>query len=152
MTIVVSGVAVDDEMADRIERHRAERPATFTTLEAPHDLVGAVESIADDAIVIIDCITVWLSNRMVDGAGQNQLDDDIAALVALISTRPGDTLVVSNEVGMGIVPMNAMAREFRDIQGRANAALASGLDEAVLMVAGRALPLSDPSQIWLDLS
>lgn len=149
---MVSGVAIDDEMADRIERHKQDRPAAFTTVEAPHDLIGAVETVGDGEIVIIDCITVWLSNRMVDGAGQEQLDDEIAGLVALISTRSRHTLVVSNEVGMGIVPMNAMAREFRDIQGRANAALAAGLDDAVLMVAGRALPLGDPAELWSDLS
>ncbi len=121
------------------------------TVEAPHDLVAAVEDIDDAAIVIVDCITVWISNRMVDGAGQEQLDAEIAALVAVIAKRSGNTVVVSNEVGMGIVPMNAMAREFRDLQGRANAALARGLDAAILMVAGRALELTDPAELWSDL-
>lgn len=148
VSIVVTGVAVDDEMAARIKRHQEDRPASFATVEAPLDLVGALQALDDQAVVVIDCLTVWLSNRMVEGAGEDQLADEVAQLAKLISKRTGDTIVVSNEVGLGIVPMNAMAREFRDIQGRANATLAEALDEAVLMVAGRALRLSDPAELW----
>lgn len=152
MTIVVTGVAVDDEMSERIERHKLDRPASFTTVEAPHELTDAVESVGGDQIVIVDCLTVWLSNRMIDGANEHQLASEVDRLATAIKGRAGDTIVVSNEVGLGIVPMNALAREFRDVQGRANATLARSVDQAVFMVAGRALRLSDPDELWSDLS
>ncbi len=137
-------------MAARIARHQDDRPDSFTTVEAPLDLVGAVEAIDSDDVVIIDCLTVWLSNRMIDGADEDQLAGEVTRLAAAIARRNGHTIVVSNEVGLGIVPMNAMAREFRDIQGRANAALADALDQAAFMVAGRALTLSDPMDLLSD--
>lgn len=145
---MVSGVAFDEEMKARIAKHRADRPAEFTTVEAPQDLTGAVTSIPSDTLVVIDCVTVWLSNRMVDGADNAELASDVERLAAAIAGRAGDTIVVSNEVGLGIVPVNEMAREFRDIQGRANAVLAQTVDECVLMVAGRALRLTDPADLW----
>ncbi|RIK11919.1 MAG: bifunctional adenosylcobinamide kinase/adenosylcobinamide-phosphate guanylyltransferase [Acidobacteria bacterium] len=143
VVFVATGQAGDDEMAERIARHRAERPAGWTTLEEPLDVVGAVEQLAPGHAVIVDCVALWLNNLMVRG-------DDEAAVVAQAdalgrwgAAYRGEVVVVTNEVGLGIVPMHALTRDYRDRLGRMNAAVASHADLAQLVVAGRTLTL-DP--------
>jgi adenosylcobinamide kinase / adenosylcobinamide-phosphate guanylyltransferase len=126
----------DDEMADRIAAHRARRSAGWHTIEAPHDLAGALDGAPADACVLVDCMTLWLSNRMLAEA---DLDREIERLEDTLARRTGATVLVSNEVGSGIVPDNALARQFRDLQGRLNQCLAARADRVVLLVAG--LPL-----------
>lgn len=143
MTYVATGQAGDDEMADRIARHRAERPGSWTTVEAPLGLVPAVADAAADALVIVDCLTLWVAN--VFGALG---DDDVLAradaLGAASAARAAPTVVVSNEVGMGLVPTDRATRRYRDLLGRVNAAVAAHASAAWLLVAGRALPLQAP--------
>jgi adenosyl cobinamide kinase/adenosyl cobinamide phosphate guanylyltransferase len=129
VTYIATGEAGDEEMAARIELHRAERPPEWKTVEEPLDLAGALAAAAGTAVV--DCLTLWVAN----GGG------DDAALDAAIA-RDGLTIAVSNEVGLGIVPANALAREFRDTLGRVNAAWAAAADEAWFVVAGKTLRLS----------
>jgi adenosylcobinamide kinase / adenosylcobinamide-phosphate guanylyltransferase len=142
VVFVATGEARDAEMADRIARHRAERPAEWTTAEAPLELAGALEAAPAPACVIVDCLSLWVANLLERG-------DDEAAIVALARTaaaiaaeRPGSTIAVSNEVGMGIVPANELARRYRDALGRVNAVWAAAAAEAALVVAGRQLRLS----------
>jgi len=131
VTFIATGEPGDNEMAARIELHKRERPPEWTTVEEPRDLAGALASVRSDETAVVDCLTLWVAN----GGG-----DDSALDVA--SARDGLTIAVSNEVGLGIVPVNAMAREYRDSLGRVNAAWAAAADEAWFVVAGKTLRLS----------
>jgi len=133
---VATAQAGDDEMTERIAAHRARRDAGWQTVEAPHDLAGVIESASGQARLLVDCVTLWLSNRMLVEA---DLDGEIERLEDALARRTGVTVLVSNEVGYGIVPDNALARRFRDLQGRLNQRLAARADRVVLVVAG--LPL-----------
>ena len=142
---VATAEAWDDEMAERIRRHQDERDATWTTHEAPLDLVAAIATItaaADGTVaIVVDCLTLWISNLMHHGG---DVDDVTARLVHAslqfaAADHPHRLIFVSNEVGLGIVPENAMARAFRDHQGRVNQAVAAAADRAIFIVAG--LPL-----------
>lgn len=143
VTFVATAEALDDEMATRIERHRRDRPAEWETFEAPLELESAMNEVPDGAIAIVDCLTLWVANLM--GAGLQ--DDEISArsevALAIAAGREGSTVVVSNEVGLGIVPIDASARRFRDVLGNVNATWADRADRALFMVSGRALPLHD---------
>jgi adenosyl cobinamide kinase/adenosyl cobinamide phosphate guanylyltransferase len=134
VTFIATGEAGDDEMRERIERHKAERPREWSTVEEPLEVGRALASIADDDTVIIDCLSLWVANALAAKVEPEALDEAVA--------RPGLTIAVSNEVGMGIVPDNALARAYRDVLGRVNAAWAGAADEAYLVVAGRTLELS----------
>lgn len=131
VVFIATGEPGDDEMRDRIERHRAERPADWTTIEEPLDVAAALARVPEDATVILDCLSLWVANG---GGGDGA--------IGVASRRPGLTLVVTNEVGLGIVPDNALARAYRDELGRVNAAWAAAADEAYFVVAGRALRLA----------
>jgi adenosylcobinamide kinase / adenosylcobinamide-phosphate guanylyltransferase len=137
LVYVATGEALDAEMAERIARHRAERGARWRTVEAPLDLPQAVARESGGAkVLVVDCLTLWLSNLMLR-------ERDIAAattdLLAALASRQNTVLLVSNEVGMGIVPENALARRFRDEAGRLNQAAATVADEVVLVCAGLSL-------------
>ncbi len=147
VTIVVTAEAFDDEMADRISRHRAERPAGWTTIEAPCDLLAAVEVVADADTLVLDCLTLWLSNRVLDGADGRELELEADAVACRLAARRGLTVVVSNEVGSGIVPADALSRSFRDTQGRVNQVMAGHLAATMLVVAGRLVPTLAPGRL-----
>jgi adenosylcobinamide kinase / adenosylcobinamide-phosphate guanylyltransferase len=135
-TYVATAEACDAEMAARIAVHRARRGGEWRTIEAPRDLAGALASTQAEP-VLIDCLTLWLSNRMLADA---DIDGEIGELEQALARRSSAVVIVANEVGSGIVPDNALARRFRDLQGSLNQRIAAGADRVVLMVAG--LPLS----------
>jgi adenosylcobinamide kinase/adenosylcobinamide-phosphate guanylyltransferase len=124
----------DAEMAERIAAHRTRRGAGWKTIEEPHDIASVLA--ANDGTTLIDCLTLWLSNRMLAGA---DIDTEIVNLEVALAAHLWPVVLVSNEVGSGIVPDNALARRFRDLQGRLNQRLAARADRVVLVVAG--LPL-----------
>jgi adenosylcobinamide kinase/adenosylcobinamide-phosphate guanylyltransferase len=124
----------DAEMAERIAAHRSRRGAGWRTIEEPHDIAAVLA--ADEGTTLIDCLTLWLSNRMLAGA---DIDTEIVGLEVALAARLRPAVLVSNEVGAGIVPDNALARRFRDLQGRLNQRLAARADRVVLVIAG--LPL-----------
>lgn len=128
--------ALDAEMAERIARHRADRGADWQTQEVPHDLAAAIRAVPDGAPLLVDCLTLWLSNRLLRDA---DLEAESAALLAALARPRGRWILVANEVGFGIVPDNALARRFRDAAGRLNQSVAAAADRVVLVVAG--LPL-----------
>ncbi|MFX0539790.1 bifunctional adenosylcobinamide kinase/adenosylcobinamide-phosphate guanylyltransferase [Ornithinimicrobium sp. Y1847] len=143
VVFVATGQAGDEEMAARIALHQAERPAHWSTLEAPIDLDEAVASIEPGRTVIIDCLALWVSNLM--GAGEDE-PATLARAQALgrwAAAYRGAVIVVTNEVGSGIVPMHPVSRDYRDRLGRVNALISSRADLAQLVVAGRTLTL-DP--------
>lgn len=124
----------DAEMAARIERHRRDRGPEFATVEAPLDLVDALEAAAGaDRVVIVDCLTLWLGNLM---HYERDVDAHSAALVAFLKTAPGPVILVSNEVGTGLVPTANLGRAFRDAQGELNQAVAAVCERVELVVAG----------------
>ena len=129
--------ALDSEMTARIARHRAERGHGWTTVEEPLELAAALERGAQAGRpILVDCLTLWLSNLM--GAGR-AAEAETARLRAALKTLPVPVVFVSNEVGLGIVPDNALARAFRDEAGRLNQAIAAAADRVVFLAAG--LPL-----------
>ena len=133
--------ALDDEMADRIRRHQEERGETWRTIEEPLDVVGALSAVPDGAVVIFDCVTLWLSNLMMKhGENRDAIEDEIRGLEEFLITSGKRIFVVSNEVGMGIVPADAMSRLYRDLAGMANQAIAQAAGTVTFMVAG--IPLN----------
>jgi adenosylcobinamide kinase / adenosylcobinamide-phosphate guanylyltransferase len=128
--------AGDAEMAARIAEHRKRRPAGWTIIEAPHDLAGAFSRINGTTPMLVDCLTLWLSNRLLADA---DIEKETEALAGVVALHTGPVVLVTNEVGSGIVPDNALARRFRDAQGRLNQRIAALADRVVLVVAG--LPL-----------
>jgi adenosyl cobinamide kinase/adenosyl cobinamide phosphate guanylyltransferase len=140
VTVIATAEALDDEMAGRIARHRRERPDGWSVIEEPLDLIGAVERAR--GATIVDCLTLWVSNLLGSDLGDEEIADRAAAAAKACAARPEPTIVVSNEVGSGIVPMNPLARQYRDVLGRVNATFADEADVVALMVAGRAVRLS----------
>jgi adenosylcobinamide kinase/adenosylcobinamide-phosphate guanylyltransferase len=123
--------AHDAEMAERIAAHRARRGADWHTIEEPHDIASVLA--ADHGTILIDCLTLWLSNRMLADAN---MDAELDALEVGLDVCLSPKVLVSNEVGFGIVPDNTLARRFRDLQGHLNQRLAARADRVVLVVAG----------------
>ncbi|MBI1352901.1 MAG: bifunctional adenosylcobinamide kinase/adenosylcobinamide-phosphate guanylyltransferase [Acidobacteria bacterium] len=136
---VATGEAGDDEMRERIERHKAERGPFWRTVEEPLDLAGALRREAETAeAILVDCLTLWLSNVLLDPAGDEEVRID--ELVGLLRGWDGPTMaLVTNEVGCGIVPMNELSRRFRDLAGAMNQRVAEVADEVYWLAFG--LPL-----------
>jgi adenosylcobinamide kinase/adenosylcobinamide-phosphate guanylyltransferase len=137
---VATAHAGDAEMAQRIALHRERRAGGWQTYEAPHNLAPAFAAAPNNAPLLVDCLTLWLSNRMLANADIQRETD---ALEAALAERTSSIVLVSNEVGSGIVPENALARRFRDAQGRLNQRVAAIAHCVVLMVAGLPLTLKD---------
>ncbi len=131
----------DDEMAERIAAHKARRDVGWQTIEAPHDLADAVKQAPANAAVLVDCLTLWLSNLM---EGSFDVEAQTARLQDALAGRKGPTVLVSNEVGFGIVPDNALARRFRDLQGQLNQRMAAQAARVIIMVAGIPIAVKSP--------
>ena len=146
VTFIATATAGDDEMQRRIEKHQAERPVDWETIEAPTQIVKAIQAYGSiKPIVILDCITLLVSNllMMFDDPENITIDDYLAAieteispLLELIQTSEADWYLVSNEVGLGLVPPYKMGRDYRDGLGRANQRIAAKADHVIFMVAG----------------
>jgi adenosylcobinamide kinase/adenosylcobinamide-phosphate guanylyltransferase len=131
---VATAQALDDEMAERIALHRGRRGEGWRTHEAPLDLAGTLRELTRDlAPILVDCLTLWLSNLML---GDHDIAKAVAGLEAALEAARAPIVLVANEVGLGIVPENALARRFRDEAGRLNQRLAARADRVLLMVAG----------------
>lgn len=148
VTVIATGRATDPEMADRIRRHRAERPAGWVTVEEPVALGEALATAG--GLVIVDCLTLWVSNLLEAGLDDGEIEARAAQAAAFAAQRPAGTIVVTNEVGWGLVPMHPLGRRFRDVAGRVNAAWSAVADRAFLVVAGRVLPLNKPEEVRSD--
>jgi adenosylcobinamide kinase / adenosylcobinamide-phosphate guanylyltransferase len=144
VVFLATGEAGDEEMADRIARHRAERPGSWSTVEEPVELERAVAAVDDEAAIVVDCLSLWVSN-LIEQRPIAEIEDAAAAAARVAATRSGLTVAVSNEVGLGIVPVNALARAYRDVLGRVNALWVAAADEAYFVVAGRTIKLEEPA-------
>lgn len=135
---VATAEAFDDEMGERIARHRADRDARWTTVEAPRDLPAAIDALnSRETALLVDCLTLWVSNMLLAEADISRASRQ---LCDAISHFDGTLILVANEVGLGIVPDNALARAFRDAAGQLNQSVAATVQEVVLITAG--LPLT----------
>jgi adenosylcobinamide kinase/adenosylcobinamide-phosphate guanylyltransferase len=130
---VATAESFDDEMAARIVEHKSRRSNDWQTIDAPRDLAGALVALPRSATVLVDCLTLWLSNLML---AERDIEAETLRLEAAMLAHQGPLVLVSNEVGSGIVPDNALARRFRDAQGRLNQRMAARADRVVLVIAG----------------
>ena len=145
-TVVVTAEPGDDEMMARIARHRVERDPSWCTVEAPRALLAACDAIDDESVVLIDCVSFWVANRVMDGDGEDAVADEARRLAAWAAARRAWVVAVSNEVGAGVVPDNELARRFRDALGRANAALCAHATHAWYVAASRVVTLEPPPE------
>jgi adenosylcobinamide kinase/adenosylcobinamide-phosphate guanylyltransferase len=136
--MIATAEALDAEMAERIARHRAERGPTWRTLEAPLALAEALGGLSAEDCAVVDCLTLWLSNLMLAEA---DLEAAFDGLLAAAAASPAALVMVANEVGLGIVPENALARRFRDEAGRLNRRVADQAERVIVVFAGQALTL-----------
>lgn len=138
---VATAQVFDDEMAAKVRRHRIQRGEDWTTREVPLDVPEALNDLTAQDVLLLDCATLWITNLLL-------ADRDVAAeearLVAALKVAKAPVFIVSNEVGQGIVPDNALSRQFREAQGRLNQALAAEVDHVVAVIAGLPLALKGP--------
>lgn len=147
IVFIATATTLDDEMAERVQRHQQERPAHWRTVEASRALSMAITNHASsEQLLLIDCLTLWLCNLLHDETGQAVTDSETEVakarqqLLDALSSAPGEIILVANEVGLGIVPMGALSRRFVDEAGRLNQAIAAQADRVLFVVAG--LPMA----------
>ncbi len=130
---LATGRVEDDETRTKVEIHKSRRDTRWSTIEEPLDLTAPLAKLAPDTPVLIDCATMWLNNQMM---AESDLTEATSTLIHALKRCPAPWVMVSNEVGHGIVPDNKLARQFREAQGRLNIALAREADLAVMVIAG----------------
>ncbi len=140
VTVIVTGQPRDDEMQARILRHQHDRPPEWSTVEAPLDVTAAIAAAPADDFLLLDCLTLWVSNMLEHGSNEEEIHASSRQAAAELRYR--HAAVVTNEVGLGAIPMSRVGRRFGDVLGRVNATFAESAERAVLMVAGKALDLS----------
>ena len=140
VTVIATATAGDEEMSARIERHRLSRPADWSTVEEPIRLAAAIQGARDGDFLLVDCLTLWVSNLLEAGSAPDAIRAAASVSADAMAGRRG--VVVSNEVGLGIVPATPLGRLFQDVLGNVNAVFAGCADRSVLMVAGRSLELT----------
>jgi adenosylcobinamide kinase / adenosylcobinamide-phosphate guanylyltransferase len=149
---IATMVPGDEELRDRVDRHRAQRPAGWATIEAPTEITKALRGAPDDACVLVDCLSLWVTNALLAlddedpgveavSALEARLDLEVEALVGAVAARGGPVIAVTNEVGSGLVPAYPLGRVYRDLLGRVNQRVSRAADRAWLLVSGRALEL-----------
>ena len=144
---IATAEAGDKEMEERIRRHRADRPAHWTTLEEPLDLSRALELTGPDCAVIVDCLTLWVSNLIFKAHDSEVIEERAAIAADIAARRKAPTFVVTNEVGSGVHPNTELGRSFRDLLGRVNAIWTQPAKDAFLVVAGRMIALHRADQL-----
>jgi adenosylcobinamide kinase/adenosylcobinamide-phosphate guanylyltransferase len=135
-TFIATAQAFDDEMRRRIADHVRERGDSFRTVEAPYDLAGAIRRCGDVDVAVVDCLTIWLSNLLVRGDDDARVEAEVAEVARAIAESSFATVLVTNEVGMGIVPESPLGRRFRDVAGRAHQRFAAFAAEIHLALLG----------------
>ncbi len=146
VVFLATAQAGDAEMAARIAQHQRDRPASWETIEEPLRLRETIAAVRDESCLIVDCLTLWTANAL-EQIGLAEAEAQAADAAAAGAARHGLTIVATNEVGLGIVPDNALGRSYRDLLGRVNAIWASAADHVFLVVAGRLLPLETQASL-----
>jgi adenosylcobinamide kinase / adenosylcobinamide-phosphate guanylyltransferase len=144
VTFIATGEARDDEMAARIAAHRAQRPDGWVTVEAPHHIEDAISAADPTHTVVLDCLTLWIANLLERGDDADTILRAGTTAARSTSARDALTIAVSNEVGLGIVPVNPLGRAYRDLLGSVNAVWVDASTDATFVVAGRLLRLEQP--------
>lgn len=149
VTFVATAEARDDEMRDKISRHRADRPGSWSVVEEPTELEAALEAAPPLDLVVVDCLTLWVSNLLERGA--TDVEARAAAASKAAGARRPPVLVVTNEVGGGIVPADPATRAYRDLMGIVNATFGRDAQRVLLTVAGRVATLVDAEEVIADV-
>jgi adenosylcobinamide kinase/adenosylcobinamide-phosphate guanylyltransferase len=137
LVFLATAEALDEEMAARVAKHRAERGAEFSTIEEPLEIVAAIYKIHDADAIVIDCLTLWLSNIMLTFG--RDVDTEVEKLIQAAQSSPAAVIAVTNEVGCGIVPESTLGRDFRDHAGILNQRVAAAAEEVYWMIFGQPL-------------
>jgi len=134
---VATCMPLDDEMKERIDRHKKERDKSWTTIEAPVELPEVInEKTKEGDVILVDCLTLWINNLLMETESSDGIDNDIQKFIIALEEAKCPIILVSNEVGAGIVPGNKLARQFRDLAGFTNQKVAECADRVIWMVAG----------------
>ena len=141
VSVIVTAEGRDEEMTQRIRLHREARPAEWQTIEEPVELGAALQSVPADSAVVVDCVSLWVANMMERAVGEDDIEALARTAAELAAERSAATVVVSNEVGLGVVPASELGRRYRDVLGRVNTLWAAAADEAAFVIAGRMLSL-----------
>lgn len=150
VVFIATATAGDEEMKARIDRHRADRPSEWSTIEERLELDKSLRDIPTDACVIVDCLNLWVSNLMGDGFDDDAIEDRALRAAAMAAERAGLTVAVTNEVGWSIHPHTDLGRRFVDVLGRVNRLWSQRSADAYLVVAGRVLHLGSPVDVDAD--
>jgi adenosylcobinamide kinase/adenosylcobinamide-phosphate guanylyltransferase len=140
VVFLATGQAGDEEMAERIKRHRAQRPAGWRTIEEPLRLAETISGVDSDSCLVVDCLSLWVSN-LIERSSAAVIESEAAVAAEAARARQGLTIAVSNEVGLGLVPMHPLGRSYRDLLGNVNSIWAERADQTFFVIAGRALRL-----------
>ena len=151
VTYIATAEALDDEMTARIDRHRAERPSSWATVEEPLDLRRAIASVDPGGTCVVDCLSLWVSNLMLRGDESGLVAAEAEACAALGAQRTGLTVAVTNEAGLGVVPATPLGREYRDLLGAVNRTWVDAAERAAFVVAGKVLPLERAAALFPEL-
>jgi len=136
VTFIATATPTDDDMAARIARHRTDRPADWTLIEEPLDVARSLSTVEAGACVVVDCLTLWISNLMLEERSQEQIEELALSTAEVAARRSEPTIVVTNEVGSSLHSTNELGRRFVDTTGRVNQIWGDAADEAYLVVAG----------------
>jgi adenosylcobinamide kinase / adenosylcobinamide-phosphate guanylyltransferase len=151
VAFLATAEAGDDDMAARIERHRTERPTSWTIVEEPIEVAAAVCSLDRTAVrgtfLVVDCLTLWVANLVFSDHPDERVLDRAGELAVVLAGRAAPSVVVSNEVGLGLHPETPLGRRYRDLLGAVNRVMAEHARRSLLLVAGRALRLEDPHEL-----
>ena len=139
--VIATATAGDADMATRIERHKSERPKDWVTAETSLTITPVIKKAPDDALVILDCVTMWVSNCLLNEFDVVAMEQETAAFVSMVSKHKAPVVIVTNEVGLGIVPENELARRYQDMLGRVNQAIAKVAERVLFLSAGRVTQL-----------
>lgn len=133
----------DEEMNQRIDLHRKQRGTSWHLVEEPYDLCGLLRSTTEDGVLLIDCLTMWLTNLLLADKTDEEVEDQVKEFCSLLGKPPCTIVLVANEVGLGVVPESALGRRFRDLAGWTNQQVAAGCQRVFFVAGGLPLVLKD---------